>query len=102
MTPPDAGDVSGSRDVDPEALVSSAIEVLTAATTLAALDEAQTDLLGKRSPLARAHQALVSLEPGERPEAGRRLNEARRRIESQLTDRRRELERIERAARLRA
>jgi len=103
MTPsPDGGDQSGTPDDDTEALVSSAIEVLGAATTLAALDEAQTDLLGKRSPLARAHQALVSLEPGERPEAGRRLNEARRRIESHLADRRRELRGSERAARLHA
>ncbi len=101
MTPaPAAGDEPGSSVVDPEVLVSSALGVLESATTLAALDEAQTDLLGKRSPLARAHQALVALEPGERPEAGRRLNEARRRIESHLAGRRAELERNARATRL--
>ncbi len=67
---------------------------------MAALDELQTELLGKRSALARAHQGLVRLEPGERPEAGRRLNEARTEIESSLAQRRGELEHRARAARL--
>ena len=101
MTPsPAAGDAPRSTGVDPEALVASAVEVLEATTSLSELDEAHTELLGKRSALARAHQALASLEPAERPEAGRRLNEARREIESHLSDRRDEFERGERAARL--
>ncbi|HVA03343.1 MAG TPA: phenylalanine--tRNA ligase subunit alpha [Acidimicrobiales bacterium] len=75
---------------------------LTTISTLAALDDLQTDLLGKRSALARAHQGLVALDPGARPEAGRRLNEARRQIESHLADLRRRLESDERATRLEA
>jgi len=103
MTPPPAaGGEPGSHPIDPEELVSSAVDRLETITTVAALDEAQTDLVGKRSELARAHQGLVSLEPDERPEVGRRLNEARRRIESLIGDRRRELEGGERAARLQA
>ena len=87
MTPPPAsGEESGSGSpaVDPEALVSDAVARLASVATLSALDELQSDLLGKRSALARAHQGLVALEPGARPEAGRRLNEARTQIEAQL------------------
>ena len=82
--------------------MSSAVDRLTTISTLAALDDLQTDLLGKRSALARAHQGLVALDPGARPEAGRRLNEARRQIESHLADLRRRLESDERATRLEA
>ncbi len=103
MTKPrPAGERDESPGVDPDALVAEAGTRLETCTTLAALDEAQSDVLGKRSALARAHQALVSLDPGERPEAGRRLNDVRRRIESLLGERRGELERSERAARLQA
>jgi phenylalanyl-tRNA synthetase alpha chain len=100
--PPDAGVGAGSSDGDPEALVSEAGARVASSTTLAELDEAQAELLGKRSALARAHQGLVSLDPGERPEAGRRLNDVRRRIESLLAARRLELERSARAARMQA
>jgi phenylalanyl-tRNA synthetase alpha chain len=88
--------------VDPAVLVASATAQLATVDTLAALDEAQTELLGKRSALARAHQGLVALEPGERPEAGRLLNEARRQIEAILVDRRHALERSTRSERLQA
>jgi phenylalanyl-tRNA synthetase alpha chain len=81
-------------------LVSAAVERLAPVTTLSALDELQSDLLGKRSALARAHQGLVRLEPGDRPEAGRRLNEARTQIEAQLSAKRSELEQREREVRL--
>ena len=100
--PPVAGVGAGSPGSDSEALVSEAGARVAASTSLAELDEAQAELLGKRSALARAHQALVSLEPGERPEAGRRLNDVRGRIESLLADRRQELVRSERAARMHA
>ncbi len=103
MTPSPAGDDgSESPGVDPEGLVASAVDRLAMITTLTALDELQTDLLGKRSALARAHQGLVALDPGERPEAGRRLNEARRQIESHLAVARRALELDERSTRLEA
>lgn len=100
MTPPAGGAGPSSQGVDPDVLVSSALGQLATITTLAALDELQTELLGKRSALARAHQGLVALDPGQRPEAGRRLNEARRLIESHLADKRGELEQGERAVRL--
>jgi phenylalanyl-tRNA synthetase alpha chain len=103
MTPPrGAGEGPGSPPTDPSALVSAALDRLGGITTLTALDELHTDLLGKRSALARAHQGLVVLEPQDRPEAGRRLNEARAQIEGHLAEKRRELEHSERAARLQA
>ncbi len=103
MTPPRAaGDGAGSPAVDPGALVSDAAARLGAVTTLTELDELHSELLGKKSALARAHQGLVRLEPGDRPEAGRRLNEARAQIESRLADTRRQLEHGERETRLRA
>ena len=103
MTPsPIPGEGSEAAGVDPETIVAVARDQLGAITSLAALDELQTDLLGKRSALARAHQGLVALEPGERPEAGRRLNEVRKRIETEVAEKRGELEQRERGARLHA
>jgi phenylalanyl-tRNA synthetase alpha chain len=103
MTPsPASADGPAPPGLDPESLVSSALERVTTVTTSTGLDELQTDLLGKRSELARAHQGLVALDPSERPEAGRRLNAARRRIESLLADKRAALEHSERTARLHA
>ncbi len=71
MTPaPAAGDEPRPSVVDPEALVASALGVLEAATTMAALEEAQTDLLGKRSPLrARTRRWPPSI-PGNAPKPG--------------------------------
>src|SRR5580704_2962147 len=100
MTPPPAAGEGPPSGVDPDELVASAAALLAQVGTLAALDELHTELLGKRSALARAHQGLVALDPGERPEAGRRLNEARRQIESSLADKRRALELVERRRRL--
>ena len=101
MTPsPATGEGPESPDLDPEALIAAAIGRLEAVSTSAALDELQSELLGKRSALARAHQGLVGLEPDRRPAAGRRLNEVRARIESLVAEKRAGLEHTERAARL--
>ncbi len=102
MTAPGPGSSPASNGGDPEVLVRAALARLETVTTVSALDELQTELLGKRSDLARAHQGLVTLEPGDRPEAGRRLNEARRQIESHLAEKRRDLDRSERTVRLAA
>ncbi|HEY5024403.1 MAG TPA: phenylalanine--tRNA ligase subunit alpha [Acidimicrobiales bacterium] len=105
MTPPPAageGSPTEVPGVDPAALVSAARAQLATASTLGTLDELQTELLGKRSALARAHQGLVGLAPGDRPEAGRRLNEARRQIESDVAEKRGALEGAARSARLEA
>jgi phenylalanyl-tRNA synthetase alpha chain len=99
---PAVGEGAELPGIDLDELVSVARARVASCMTSSALDEVQTDVLGKRSALTRAHQALVTLDPGARPAAGRRVNDARRQIESSLADRRRELEHGERAARLQA
>jgi len=75
---------------------------LAAAATVAELDAAQAEVLGRRSALARAHAGLGALAPEARREAGRALNEVRARLESAAAARRADLEAGERAARLAA
>jgi phenylalanyl-tRNA synthetase alpha chain len=93
---------AGRGGDDPETLIAEASARLRTATTTAELDAARAEFLGKRSRLTKAHQALAALAPEDRPEAGRRLNEARTRIEQLVAERRSELEGTERADRLRA
>jgi phenylalanyl-tRNA synthetase alpha chain len=99
--PPVAGDETGSSG-DLEVLVSEADTLVSSSTTLAQLDEAQAEVLGKRSGLVRAQKSLASIDPEERPQAGRRLNDVRRRIEGLVAEKRRQLEETERTTRLRA
>jgi phenylalanyl-tRNA synthetase alpha chain len=72
------------------------------ASTLAALAELSTELLGKRSDLAQRKAKLGQLSPEERKEEGRRLNEERVAIEQALAARRNDLEAAERNARYEA
>ncbi len=67
-----------------------------------ALARVETEYLGKRSDLTRAHRALGGLDPEARREAGRRLNEVRARLEGQLAGRREQLAEGERSAALAA
>jgi hypothetical protein len=53
--------------------------------------QVETELLGKRSALTRAHRALGSLDPEARKEAGRQLHEARPSSRRSLAARRAEL-----------
>ena len=80
----------------------TAKRAIAAAPSTEALSQVETDLLGKRSALTRAHRTLGGLDPEARKEAGRRLNEVRRRLEAQLAARRSELAETERAEALRA
>jgi phenylalanyl-tRNA synthetase alpha chain len=73
---------------------------LAAATTLDDLRAAETEVLGKRSPLAALNAGLGRLSPDERKEAGRLLNEVRRRLQEQAATRAAELEQRERERRL--
>ncbi len=98
--PPDPPSASGPADTD--ALVAQAQAEVTAAGTMAALDAVEAEFLGKRSALVRAHRSLGALPPEERPRAGQRLADARRRIEAVLAARRAELGEAERAAHLEA
>ncbi|MGO8876816.1 MAG: phenylalanine--tRNA ligase subunit alpha [Acidimicrobiales bacterium] len=79
-----------------------ALACLEAATSLSELDEAEREAIGKRSRFAAAYQRLGRLDPSERKEAGRRLNELRGRIEEAAEGRRDSLAVAARAERLAA
>ena len=64
-----------------------AADALVAATSLAALAEARTAVLGKRSALASAHRDLAALDPEERRAAGRVLHEIRTHLEALAAER---------------
>jgi phenylalanyl-tRNA synthetase alpha chain len=65
---------------------------LAAVASLDDLRAAETELLGKKSPLTLAKARLGQLDPDERRDAGRRLNEARDALEALVAERRAELE----------
>jgi phenylalanyl-tRNA synthetase alpha chain len=94
--------VTDNVDLDIDGLARAAEEAITAAPSTDALARVETEFLGKRSDLTRAHRALGGLSPEARREAGRRLNEVRARLEGQLTGRRRQLAEAERRAALAA
>jgi phenylalanyl-tRNA synthetase alpha chain len=94
--------VTDNVDLDIEAIASDGERAIAAAASTDALAEVETELLGKRSTLTRAHRTLGSLGPEERKEAGRRINEVRERLKEQATARHAELAEAERADALRA
>jgi phenylalanyl-tRNA synthetase alpha chain len=94
--------VTDNVDLDIEAIASEGERAIAAAKSTDALAEVETELLGKRSALTRAHRTLGSLSPDERREAGRRINEARERLTERAAARRAELAEAERAGALRA
>ncbi len=68
--------VTENVDADVEILAAEGSRAIAAASSTVELAQIETELLGKRSPLTRAHRRLGALHPDERKEAGRRLNEA--------------------------
>ncbi len=94
--------VTDNVDLDIDGIAGDGEGAIAAAPSTEALSQVETDLLGKRSALTRAHRTLGGLDPEARKEAGRRLNEVRRRLEAQLAARRSELAETERAEALRA
>jgi phenylalanyl-tRNA synthetase alpha chain len=94
--------VTDNVDLDIEAIASDGGRAIAAAASTDALGQVETELLGKRSTLTRAHRALGSLGPEERKDAGRRINEVRERLVGQVAARRAELAEAERAQALQA
>ena len=94
--------VTDNVDLDIDAIAADGERAIAAAVSTDALTEVETELLGKRSTLTRAHRTLGSLSPEERKEAGRRLNEVRERLTEQAATRRAELAERERAEALQA
>ena len=83
-----------------ERLERDATDALSAAASTERLGEVVAAVLGKRSPLARAHRDLATLDPGERRAAGEALHEARRRLEALAAEREQVLAAAERRAML--
>ena len=94
-----AGETEAMDDVAAR-LEREAAAAIRAASTTGALAGALTTVLGKRSPLARAHRDLGALDPESRREAGRQLHDARQRLEALAASRREELVAAERRAML--
>ncbi len=80
-----------------EAAANAAID---GAESLQALSEAKTEILGKSAPLTLAQRGLGSLPPEDRKDAGKALNEVRRRVEALLETKSADLAGAERAAQL--
>jgi phenylalanyl-tRNA synthetase alpha chain len=75
---------------------------IASAADLEALRQVETDLLGKRAELTGLKQKLGAMEPDERREAGRRLNEVRDALDADLSARRAALDADARRERLAA
>ncbi len=75
---------------------------LAAVASLDDLKAAEVELLGKKAPLTLAKARLGQLEPDERRDAGRRLNEVRAGIEALFADTRASLEAVARREQLAA
>ncbi len=84
---------------DCEQAASAAEQRLGAVDDLDAVREIERELLGRRSVFASAKRELGALDAGERAEAGRRLNEARGRVEAAVDAARRRLAAASRATR---
>jgi phenylalanyl-tRNA synthetase alpha chain len=94
--------VTENMEADVETLATEGGRAIAAAASLAELAQLETELVGKRSALTRAHRRLGALDPDERKEAGRRLNEIRAQLEAEIETRRTALARTEREAALAA
>jgi phenylalanyl-tRNA synthetase alpha chain len=89
-----------SSSIDTEQITREGEAAIAAAASTDDLALVETELLGKRSTLARAHRSVGALDPEERKEAGRRLQGVRTTLEARLAARRSELAGSERAAAL--
>ena len=94
--------VTDNVDLDIEGIAGDGERAIAGAHSTEVLAQVETEYLGKRSALTRAHRTLGGLSPEERKEAGRRLNEVRTGLESQLAERRAVLAEAERGEALRA
>ena len=84
-------------ELDIEGITSDGARAIEGAASTEALNQVETEFLGKRSALTRAHRALGGLQPEARKEAGRRLGEAQAQLKAILAARRAELAESERS-----
>jgi phenylalanyl-tRNA synthetase alpha chain len=83
-----------------EAAVAEALSAFAAATSLAELKSARLAHAGDRSPIALANREIGALPPQARKDAGRRIGQARGRINQALAGREVEIAEVELAQRL--
>jgi phenylalanyl-tRNA synthetase alpha chain len=93
-------DTAAAGDLVP--IEAEALARIEAAHSLAELEEAERESIGKRSAFSAAYQQLGRLEPSERRDAGRRLHELRTRVEEAANAKRQGLAATARAERLAA
>jgi phenylalanyl-tRNA synthetase alpha chain len=84
------------------ALQAEALDAVSAAETLAALEQVRVGYLGKKGSLTAVLRGLGSLPAAERPEVGRVSNEVREALEAALEQKRAELENAALAQRIAA
>lgn len=81
-----------------EAETAAALQRIESAGSLAELRDAEVAALGRKAPMSLVKSSLGSATPDERKEIGRRLNEARTRIETAIETRSAALRDVEEAA----
>ena len=89
-------------DLDLDGIAGDGERAIAGAASTDALAQVETEFLGKRSALTRAHRTLGGLDPEARKEAGRRIGEVQAQLEARLAARRSELAESERAEALAA
>ena len=80
-----------NEDFDIDGITADGARAIEGAASTEALNQVETEFLGKRSALTRAHRALGGLDPEARKHAGRRLGEALGQLKALLAARRGEL-----------
>jgi phenylalanyl-tRNA synthetase alpha chain len=96
--------MSGAADLlaQLEIVEHRAAAAVAAAASTAELKAAESELMGKKSPLAQLNAGLRDLTAEERKQVGQAINEARARLSAALNDRRVDLDAADRAQALRA
>jgi phenylalanyl-tRNA synthetase alpha chain len=94
--------VTENVELEIDAIAEDGERAVAGAPSTDALAQVETEYLGKRSALTRAHRTLGGLDPEARKEAGHRINEVQTRLKAALAARRAELAEAERAEALRA
>ena len=94
-----------AEPMDPIAKLDDAMarapEAIDAASTLDELDQVESGLLGKSSPIGEVRRSMGELAADDRPKVGAKLNEVTARVQALLDDRREHLERADEERRLR-
>ncbi|WP_088288917.1 phenylalanine--tRNA ligase subunit alpha [Kineosporia sp. A_224] len=95
----DPVEVATLGDAEIERFVADALSAIAAAGSLGELKQARLDHAGDRSPIALANREIGALPPAARADAGKRVGQARGRVNAALAARQTELE-AERDARV--